>query len=417
MRIEKRKTSTVVFVAFCWVAVTVFPARAQANRAEAEKLFRAGEHAYNTGQYIVAAQAFEEAYRLMPVPAIAFSTAQAYRLQYFVDKDPGRLKRSIELYRTYIEQVAKGGRRDDAAASLAELEPILLRIEAEKQGPIEIRTVMQSTTQLMVTTQVVGARAAIDDKEGEVPLIREVTPGSHEVRVTAEGYFPVEQRATAVAGKLIPLEITLKPMPAKLELRTEGGARVALDGRPVGRAPFARPVEMIAGRHFVSVTRRGRRTWNREISVQRGELLELEAPLRKTTQRKLSYWVLGGSGALLLASGVAGFMAMGAQSDAEELNDQRLSEGLTPAQLEDYDQARDRRDDRMRTTYWLLGIGTAVGVTGVLMLLFDNPGAEAPPPAAALEPAPSETEKKATPITVAPYIGRDVAGLAVGGQF
>lgn len=408
----------VLVVALGALLLAARPAVADNSRAQAEKFFRAGEHAYKTGQYTVAAQAFEEAYKLMPVPAIAFSTAQAYRLQYFIDKKPARLKRAIDLYRKYIDEVPKGGRREDAVASLAELEPILLRIEAETQTPIQISPAVQSETQLMVSSQVTGARAWIDDAEGEVPLIRQVSPGAHKIKVSAEGYFPVEQQATAVTGKLVPIEVTLKPMPAKLRIDTEGGARVAIDGRSAGSAPFSHPVEVDAGRHFVSVTSRGRRAWSREIEVKRGQELSLDAPLRRTTQRKLSYWVLGASGAVFIAAGVTGFMALGAQSDAETLNDKRLSEGLTPDELAEYHDLRERRDSRLDTTYLLLGVGGAVAITGTLLMLLDTPEAAAPPPARPASPAPESTPSPVEEgIGVAPVLGADAAGLAVFGRF
>src|SRR6185503_20903674 len=95
------------------------------KKAEAEKYFRAGEALYKNGQYLGAAQAFEEAFELLPLPAIAFSTAQAYRLLYVSDKEPAYIKRAVELYRLYIQQQKEGGRVPDATASLAELEPLL----------------------------------------------------------------------------------------------------------------------------------------------------------------------------------------------------------------------------------------------------------------------------------------------------
>ena len=107
-----------------------------AVRKEAKKFFRAGQQAFDAGQYVMASDAFEQAYNRLPLPAIAFSTAQAHRLQYFIDKDASRLKRAIELYRIYLTMVASGERRDDAGSNLAELEPILLRLEAGAAGPI-----------------------------------------------------------------------------------------------------------------------------------------------------------------------------------------------------------------------------------------------------------------------------------------
>ncbi len=390
------------------------PAVAQSQKAEAEKFFRAGEQAYNAGQYLVAAQAFEEAYRLLPVPAIAFSTAQAYRLQYFIDKDPGWLKRSIELYRLYVSQVESGGRRDDAVASLAEIEPIMLRIEAEQRGPIETR-VAAAATQLMVSTQVQGARVSIDGNSGEAPFLRKVDPGPHKIEVTADGYFPVEQTATAVEGKFVPIEVTLQPRPARVKIRTESGARVVIDGRPAGTAPISRPVELPAGKHFVSVSRRGRYGWSREIVVERGEEVELSAPLHKTTQRKISHWVLGASALALGVAGLTSLQALRADNRADDLNQRRLDDTtiFTRADQAQYEDEIVLRDARLRDTYIWLGIAGAIGAAGALMVLLDSPRAEMPPLAAG---KPGEAPAQPT-LGVGPLLGPELAGLSLVGRF
>lgn len=402
----KRLLFAVLTVAL--VATGPVSASAQNNKKEsAEKFFRAGERAYKAGQYLVAAQAFEEALKLFPVPAIVFSTAQAYRLQYFIDKDPGWLKRSIELYRMYVKDVAQGGRRDDATASLAELEPILLRIEAEQRGPITTRAFVPAT-QILVNTQVSGATASIDGQAGDAPLVRKVKPGQHKVRVEAPGYFPVEQTVTAVEGRLLPVEIELEPMPAQVQLDTNG-AEVTIDGRPY-RGAFSR-IQLPAGKHFISVQRRGHRPWSREIVVERGQKLELDADLETTTQRKLSWWVIGAGGVVVALGGVAALGAAGADSDASDLEEKRTSEGLTPAELDELIQAKNDRDDLGRSAWILAGVGAGIAATGVLMFMFDNPSAEVP------LTSTGEASPERTPLGLAPIIAPDLAGVAFTGRF
>ena len=397
------------------IGFTASTAGAQGKRAEAERFFRAGEQAYGAGQYLVAAQAFEEALKLLPLPAIGFSTAQAYRLQYFIDKKPHNLKRAIDLYKNYIANVAKGGRRDDAAASLAELEPILLRM-TQAGTTVGSVPVAAALTQLMVSTQVANAKATIDDKSGQAPLIREVSPGRHKVRVSAKGYFSIEQTATAVEGRLIVVEVKLKPKPALLALTTTDGARVTIDGRPVGLAPFPKPLALAAGKHVVVISARGREAKIREISVERGQRLSMHAPLRRTAQRKASYWVLAAAGTTLVASGVVAGFAFAANSDAQDLNDRRTSMGLTTAQLADYTDAVDRRRDHTRTSLVLLGVGAALGVTGSLMYFFDNPRPEAPN-APSADSAPDEPAEQRSPFAVAPIVGDGLAGLSARIEF
>src|SRR6185503_11585022 len=70
------------------LALAAGPARAEGSREEAERYFRAGARAYAAQSFAAAAAHFDEAYRAMPLPEIAFSAAQAYRRLYRIDPRP-----------------------------------------------------------------------------------------------------------------------------------------------------------------------------------------------------------------------------------------------------------------------------------------------------------------------------------------
>src|SRR5206468_6795596 len=97
--------------------------------ADAKKYFDAGRQAYEAGDYQAATAAFEESYALSPRPAIVFSIAQAYRQQYFVDRDASKLRRAIALFTEYLNEVPKGGRRNDALRNRSDLEETLAHVE------------------------------------------------------------------------------------------------------------------------------------------------------------------------------------------------------------------------------------------------------------------------------------------------
>jgi hypothetical protein len=396
---------TIIAVMFLAAA----PGRALAEddkKAEAEKYFRAGETAYNTGQYLVAAQAFEEAYELLPVPAIAFSTAQAYRLLYVGDKQAAYVKRAVELYRVYVQTVKEGGRVPDATASLAELEPVLERLEREGQSMA--MPIKAPRTQLMISSQVPEARGEVAGQKGPLPLIVELEKGDYQVKADAEGYYPVEVKATAVEGEFIVVEVDLLPKPAILDVRAESGARVEIDGRPVGSTPLSRPVEVPAGKHFVAVTRRGRQAYSREIDARRGETVRIDASLRATGQRKLVPWVWGGALVLGLSAGGAGLYALSEQGKASEIDDRRTTESIDADELSAYLEHRDNRDAGTRAMWALGGAAVVTATIGTLMYLFDRPDAEAPPPS--FMPAPEST-------TVSPFATAGGAGVSVQGSF
>lgn len=349
--------------------------------AEAKKFFEAGRQAYEAGQYMVAAAAFEEAYRLSPRPPVIFSMAQAYRRQYFVDRDPAKLKRAVDLYREYVRLVPQGGRREDAVTYIAELEPILGRIESEQRSPVMAAPPQRTeVTQLMVSSQTKGVRAAIgDDKFMEVPLIREVAPGTHVIRVKGEGYFPREVEGVAVEGRLVVVEVNLEPRPARLTLRGTRGAELAIDGRHVGEVP--RTVEVPAGRHVVTVTRRGHYPMSREVQLERGQEVALDARLETTTQRVAAWWVLGASGVLFLSGGVATTFALVHEGNAQAILDKRDRDrqNLSSEELDEYLRERDARDDLVTASIVLYAGAAALGLMGALLYLVDSPRVEATP--------------------------------------
>ncbi|HTM21859.1 MAG TPA: PEGA domain-containing protein [Kofleriaceae bacterium] len=393
------RSSLIVVALMCGAPAWAQPANlTPEQKTKAEEFFRAGERAFNAKDYLVAAQALEEALKLYPVLDIIFSTAQAYRLQYFVDKDPGWLKRSIELYRRYVNEAPKNAkRRGDAVESLSELEPIMSRIEAASRGPIETKR-MAEVTQLMVSTNVDKARTTID---GQPASLKVVDEGWHVVRAEADGYYPVEEKRQAVAGRLVVAELMLKPMPATVHVRTQGGAHVSVDGRAHPEAP-GQAVELAAGKHFITVTHRGRYPWMREITVKRGQQLDVAAPLHTTTQRKIAWGVLGASVVVFGAATFTGIQALSANSNAVDLRDKLNSQGLTVDELAQYEYYKQRRSDKLDQTLVFAGVGTAVAATGVLMMLFDNPSAEAP---------------MSAPMTAGMRAGITPGGLVVSGRF
>ncbi|HLU68662.1 MAG TPA: PEGA domain-containing protein [Kofleriaceae bacterium] len=409
-------------------AAAARPAAAQEQadperRARAEEFFRAGERAFKADQYQDAAQLFEEAYATLPLPAIAFSAAQAYRLQYAVDGDARRLKRAVELYQTYVTDEPKGARVGDAARYLAELRPLLAAVE-QKAGAVAAMPVATDTTRINISTtaDIPDARASIDGgPEEPLPILREIAPGRHRIRVTAEGYFPFDESREVLERQTRLVEVELRPRPAIVSVRSGAGAQVSVDGRPAGTTPLVRPLELSPGAHLVTVTRRGHRPWSREISVDRGERIEVSPTLESTGQRRLSYAVVAASGALALGAGAAFGLSLAAGGDASELEDRRQSQGLTAGELERYQDAVARRDGRMQATWILLGASGVVALSGALLYYMDNPRPEAQV-GSAREPAslargrrPDATRGEGP--TVTPTAGAGSVGLALGGRF
>lgn len=391
------------FVCFCGLFTSI--ANAEDRKKEAERLFRAGESAYKNGQYGVAAEAFETAYELFPKPAIAFSAAQAHRLQYFKLKQPESLKRAVGLYRNYLKEVSAGGRSADATAGLAELEPILLRLEATGLRIGQIARA--SSTRMMVSSQIEGAQVSVDGSQAApAPLVSEVKPGERNVVVTAKGYFPVEKKYIVVEGQFRAIEVEMKAKPANVRVTGRNGSALYVDGRQIGTLPLGKPLELAAGNYQLSTRARGRQPWSRNVSLKRGEDIGFRAEQPITTQRVASYAVLGSAGAVLLGSGAAAFLARKSNSSAKAIESRRQSGTLSLEELDELSGHIEKRDNRVSFAKVLLGVGVGLAAGGAALYYFDNPSQDERVPDPSLPT-----------LSLVPVLDDAQAGMAVVGAF
>ena len=363
---------------------------APATRAAAERYFRAGARAYAAQSFAAAAANFDEAYRALPLPEIAFSAAQAYRRLYRVEPKPAHVQRAVELYRVYLDQVKTGGRVGDAADSLQDLERELDKLKA-RGARIDTTAVERTRIGIDVSlgdrardagalreigdatgAALEGVTLTIDGKPVEPFALIDVAPGEHAIAVSAAGYFPVEKRQHAVRGASAIVELELRPRPAKVTVRTEPGAKLAIDGRGVPSPQL----ELAAGKHLLTITRRGRAPYGRELAVERGQELAVTARLAKTGRRRAVPWVLGGAGVLAAGATLSAISALVEDGRAEDLR-AAIRLGNRPASAgDDFDGAVARRDTA-RTAAWVLGAGAlAAGATAAALYFLDTPSAE-----------------------------------------
>jgi hypothetical protein len=357
------------------------------DRATAEKYFRAGAKAYAAQSFEAAAAHFEEAYRALALPEIAFSTAQAYRKLYRVDPKPAYVKRAVELYRVYLERVKKGGRVGDAADSLGEMERELARVGGAKvealptvertrvgvhvsiegQAAVAVREVGDLSTDALD-----GVVTKLDGKEIEPFALIDVKEGDHAISVTAPGYFPVEKTQRAVRGVTALVEVELKPRPASVTVKTQRGARIAVDGRGMLSPAF----ELAAGKHLLTITRAGREPFGKELVVARGQQVAIDAPLEKTAKRKAVPYVLGGAGVLAALSITSAIAAVVYDGRASDLEDELRAGNAPPSRGDDFDRAISQRDDYKTGAIVLGGAALVAGTVGILLYAYDSPSAE-----------------------------------------
>jgi len=376
------------------IAVLLGAGTAAADRATAERYFRAGAKAYAAQNFGAAAQNFDEAYKAEALPEIAFSAAQAYRRLYRVDGQPTYVRRAVELYKAYLAAVKTGGRVGDAADNLAEMQRELdkLGAAATAVAPIVAHTRLgvsvvfadQGSGDSSALREIGDAtgettahqlHATIDGKAVEPFALVDVAATGHTIGVTAEGYFPIEKTTHAVEGQASLVEVTLSPRPAKVAVKTEADARIAVDGRTVATAPTA-PLELAAGRHFLTIARRGREPFGKELVVTRGEQVTLAAPLAKTARREAVPWVLGGAALLAAGAITTGIVAQVHDGRASDLRDALDRGNRPPGDADAYDREVAARDRYVTATWVLGGAAITAGTIGALLFVFDTPSPE-----------------------------------------
>jgi PEGA domain-containing protein len=384
-----------LLAAFAAVAIAT-PAAAESPQERAKALFNAGVEAYKEAEFLDAAQAFMKAYELVPKPDIVFSIGQAFRRQFTIDPKPEYAKMAYKHFRQYVDEVKQGGKVVEAARALSELAPY-----AGEAGS----AVMQFPTRLRVDSNVDAAVVSIDGgPPRKVPFRGEIKPGPHRLRVEASGYFPEERSVDAVQGELTPADVPLRGRPPLLDIEGADGADVAIDGRTIGTAPFARPFEMTPGRHFVAVSQLGHKPYASELDFQHGATTVVDVELPATNQRRAAYGVVVVSVASLVTAGILVGVAYAAEEDAKSIEEEQAAGSITEEQRIDHNDAIELRDDLRIAAAVTAGAGAAVGIAGIFLLLLDEPtvvppagptddrGPAAPGGDGTPEPAPGEVE-------------------------
>ena len=373
------------FVIVAVVTALGVAARAEGNaKADAEQLFRIGASAYKANRFDAAANSFDRAYELYKAPEIAFSAAQAHRLQYQVDRDPAHVKRAIELFEAYVTAVQTGGKRRDALAHLERLRDVIGRLEASGTSKVTVVEKQQASIYVLVANE--DALITIDGKTADRFTSFDVEPGEHVVAVSADGYIPEERKVT-VANRQVTVPLELRPRPASLTINA-GGANVLIDGRELGPT-------VVPGTRVLTVYARGREPVIRELELAPGEERTLDVRLQPTLRRRAVKWVAAGSGALLAGTIVTSIVALTASSSATDLRDSTTP--LTTAEAARYERMHERRDQFRATSFVLGGAGLVVAGLAAWLYYGDMP-------------SPAELRH-----TVTPSVVGDGVGLSVGG--
>ena len=396
------------------------PGTPEDTTEQARIYFDAAAQAYSAGRYPVAIEAFAAAYRLVPRPAILFSMAQAERKQFWIDKKPDGLAHAVQHYREYLAKVPDGGRRDDAATALSELEPAQARLAG---APVDVASgTVATATRLLLSSRATNARASIDGgPPAPLPRLVELPPGAHHLALSADGYYEDARDVAVLPGVTTAVELNLREQPALLDIVAEAGATVYVDGRAVGELPTTQPFEASSGPHKIIVAKNGRLPFQQDVTLERGVKRHIVAPMVVTRQRPISEVVMGVGGASLVLAGVFLGVAYGNQATAQDVLTQKGVSNITNGQLAQYNSALSARDGWRTASLATATGGLAVFLAGGALFLFDHPtiegaqhASDSPQPPPLLGPAGCGCSVE---VSALPFAGPSLGGAAIVGRF
>jgi hypothetical protein len=230
-----------------------------------------------------------------------------------------------------------------------------------------------------------GAVATLDGTPigTEVPV--PVAAGAHTLRVTLAGRAIAERRVEVAPGAtLVEVDVTRDaPLPAgagSLEVAVNVGARVIVDGNPLGRGTRV-GAPLGAGTHRVRVEAEGYLPYATTVAVQAGQRTRLEATLGvdPATLRDLGAWPtvsLVATTSVFTVGLVAGLVSLGSNAEYRQQLDAYtagMAEGTATQQ--DWIALRTRRRQILTLNGLadVLWISTAaLGVLTTLLYAYDD---------------------------------------------
>lgn len=411
--------AAVFLVVATTIVGTSFVARAKEGDAveRARTFFNAGAQAYGKGEYRDAARSFEQAQELAPRPQLLFSLAQAERKEFFASNDVGFLKKAILHYKTYLEQVASGGRRTEATETKADLEARLARIDPQQAAAAGVPAAPKRA-RLTIVSSTPTAHVSVDNgAPEELPYFGDLEPGKHKVRVFADGYFDEEREVSGDKPIDLPLDLPLRDRPALVTVAVNRASEIYVDGRIVATGPTDRAIEIPPGLHIVSVSANGKRLWSQELALERGKKVRVEPRFETSGQRVVAWSLLGVGVASFVTGGVFAGLALAQEGRASTVEDARATGNIDAGQLQKHNDAIARRDDFRTVSIVGLSAGVLLAAGGVALFVFDRPTVNVVPPRATEPTPPREPKGTSFEVGAAPILGPGLAGGALIGTF
>lgn len=222
------------------------PASSTAQDETAINLAKDAAALSDAGEYEEAAKLYMKAYRLSKAPILLYNTARVW------DKS-GDLSKARKLYEWYLNVEKKP---DGLERGRKRLSDLLDRIPG----------------QLVVRVFPTDATVEVDGQKVSGAGPHDFTRGTHSIVVKRNGYLPEQQDVEILSDKETPVEIKLQTLPGTLKIQCHvRGARIFVNGKPMGTTPLSKPLKLSAGRYEVEVTAPGSKPFKWSVDVAPGE--------------------------------------------------------------------------------------------------------------------------------------------------
>ncbi len=241
--------------------VRLHPASAE-DMEPAKERFKAGVAFFAEENYPAALEAFEDSYRIVPKASVLFNIGMCQKALF-------RFADALATFERYLHGEHEGesdNKRATAVAAVAELEKMV--------------------GTLVVVDAPEGANISVDGEPVDASTVSSIVldPGQHTVRVTGDGFEPMETSVTIASQAELSLRAPLVRAKGTIDITcTNAEAAVMVDGVVRGGCPYEG--QAAPGEHTVSVSAPGMRVFQKKVTVTSGERAALTVILQPIEPR------------------------------------------------------------------------------------------------------------------------------------
>lgn len=314
-----RSTFFALSVALATPMFLAMPEVAHAQERDLEKAkesYKVGKAAYDSGDFLTAAEKFVESYEFSGRDELLFNIGQAFR-------QGGALVEAEKYFQQYLQAKPDAANADDVVNFVIEIQQQI----AAEYGTVEFKSATAATVEY-------GPKK----KTCQTPCTVTLRAGELAYSARAEGFQNLTGTVKLEPAKTAAVALELVPIAVKgfVRLESDRPARLVIDGQPAGSLPLDGPLELDPGVHAMELVD-GDKRWAGELSVEANETVRMMVPLDVSgggsSWKQVTAYVLGGTGVAFAVGGV--LMGLEASSTYDTLDAQQALRGYADQDLVD----------------------------------------------------------------------------------